>query len=308
MANRRYADESVYDLIPTVQPEAQKPPLYRSKHDPTLLPSYSTLGLKNTNKLIRNTDGALKEQQVSTGLAGASHTMRKPQSTMGAPLGNTAADPKKFLKRATGQPHLEPIPHQFSRTAPLPRKPEVPHKDERPIMGLRSDKNYVVANSVENIVSVPKKKAVEPIRAVDRGDYGKVPGYLTKVKTALQQEKEYIEQANAMHDDSQYLPQYMREVDPAEKRDMIDALKAKLEEKQRVYYALPFSKDTATQITRKEKLEKDMAAIESALQKLDKDVVMVYSDMSKYYAMHARAETLREAQKMATRRHLQPQS
>jgi hypothetical protein len=33
------------------------------------------------------------------------------------------------------------------------KKPAVPKKDEKPIMGLVSDKNYVVANAVENILA-----------------------------------------------------------------------------------------------------------------------------------------------------------
>jgi hypothetical protein len=33
------------------------------------------------------------------------------------------------------------------------RKPSIPKKDEKPIMGLVSDKNFIVANAVENILA-----------------------------------------------------------------------------------------------------------------------------------------------------------
>ena len=33
------------------------------------------------------------------------------------------------------------------------KKPPVPKKDEKPIQGLVSDKNYIVANAVENILA-----------------------------------------------------------------------------------------------------------------------------------------------------------
>lgn len=33
------------------------------------------------------------------------------------------------------------------------KRPPVPKKDEKPIMGLVSDKNYIVANAVENILA-----------------------------------------------------------------------------------------------------------------------------------------------------------
>jgi len=37
-----------------------------------------------------------------------------------------------------------------------PNKPPVPKKDEKPIHGLVSDKNFIVANAVENILAAPK--------------------------------------------------------------------------------------------------------------------------------------------------------
>ncbi len=36
------------------------------------------------------------------------------------------------------------------------KKEKVPVKDEKPIMGLVSDKNYIVANAVENILAGKK--------------------------------------------------------------------------------------------------------------------------------------------------------
>ena len=35
------------------------------------------------------------------------------------------------------------------------KKPAVPKKDEKPIHGLVSDKNFIVANAVEAILSAP---------------------------------------------------------------------------------------------------------------------------------------------------------
>ena len=37
------------------------------------------------------------------------------------------------------------------------RKPPVPRRDEYPIMGLKTTKNFITQNAVENIMSVPKK-------------------------------------------------------------------------------------------------------------------------------------------------------
>lgn len=43
------------------------------------------------------------------------------------------------------------IETQFQRAAE--KKAPVPKKDEKPIMGLVSDKNFIVANAVENILA-----------------------------------------------------------------------------------------------------------------------------------------------------------
>jgi hypothetical protein len=44
------------------------------------------------------------------------------------------------------------IATKYNRDAEY-KKPDVPKKDEKPIMGLISDKNYIVANAVENILA-----------------------------------------------------------------------------------------------------------------------------------------------------------
>jgi hypothetical protein len=286
------ADESIYNLIPVPPEEIVKPPIYRSKHNPTLMPSYSTIGLTNTSKLVTNTGGVTDGPD-----ADARNNGRKTHATMGNVVAGNV-NPKQFLKKS-GSPEVNK--HTFSRSASEPRKAPVPPKDERPIMGLRSEKNFVVANSVENIISVPKKKHVPPLAATARHDYGKAPKYLRNIKQALESEKTFIKQSQELQD-QQPMPQYMREIDEFEKREMVVALKEKFEEKQKLYYALPFSKDTATQVARKEHLEKEMAAIEAALKKIDKEVVLVYSDMNKHYSMYARGATLKEAQKLATTR------
>lgn len=50
----------------------------------------------------------------------------------------------------------------------------MPLVSEKPVMGLKSGKNFVVTNAVENILSVPKA-AKEDTRYVNKKDYGKVP-------------------------------------------------------------------------------------------------------------------------------------
>jgi hypothetical protein len=75
------------------------------------------------------------------------------------------------------------------------KKPSIPSKEEKPIMGLTSEKNYIVANAVSNILAgtimhnlvVPKNVKAEPKKYVEKKDYGKVPGYLTKHKNEIEE-------------------------------------------------------------------------------------------------------------------------
>ena len=44
-------------------------------------------------------------------------------------------------------------------------------------MGLRSNKNYIISNAVENILSAPKVSK-EQVDYLSKKDYGRTPSYL----------------------------------------------------------------------------------------------------------------------------------
>jgi len=58
------------------------------------------------------------------------------------------------------------------------KKVPVPLKDEKPIMGLVSDKNFIVSNAVENILAAPKLPSNSDKDFLKKKNYGKVPRYL----------------------------------------------------------------------------------------------------------------------------------
>jgi len=64
----------------------------------------------------------------------------------------------------------------FSRDGP--KKVAVPLRDEKPIMGLVSDKNFIVSNAVENILAAPKLPTSGNKDYLKKKNYGKVPKYL----------------------------------------------------------------------------------------------------------------------------------
>lgn len=57
----------------------------------------------------------------------------------------------------------------------------MPRVNEKPVQGLKSNKNFIVTNAIENILSVAKKTE-EPIDWQKKKDYGKQPEYLSKIK------------------------------------------------------------------------------------------------------------------------------
>ena len=96
------------------------------------------------------------------------------------------------------------------------RRPAVPEHTEKPVMGLKSNKNFITTNAVDNIMSVPKKPAanfvdtrggkvneLEPSglvpKFVKKKDYGKTPTYLVKRKEDMEQAQrdydEYIKES-----------------------------------------------------------------------------------------------------------------
>lgn len=87
-------EESIYNLIPQPVPLPEKAPMYRSKHNATCPPTYSTFGITNTSKPgYTNLAG-------STTLEEGCHTYKKAFATMGKD-GN-AIPPSNMLKKKTG--------------------------------------------------------------------------------------------------------------------------------------------------------------------------------------------------------------
>jgi hypothetical protein len=61
----------------------------------------------------------------------------------------------------------------------------VPKATEKPVHGLKSNKNFIVTNAIENILSAAKKSE-EPIDWKQKKDYGQIPEYLNRIKENIQ--------------------------------------------------------------------------------------------------------------------------
>ena len=153
-------------------------------------------------------------------------------------------------------------------------KPPVPTRAEKPVMGLVSQKNYITANAVDNILAVPKKPQSKEVNYLAKADYGQVPKYLDRVKTQIAEEYKMIEE---MQQSSQ--PQNEDEIDmlsDEERQKLLDGLKANWAHINKEYQTLSFTLDTPAKKMRKEEYERTLEQIENDIKKLSKKFVFIH--------------------------------
>ncbi len=80
---------------------------------------------------------------------------------------------------------------KFNRTSGA-RKAAVPRREDRPVYGLKTSKNFVVSNAVENILAAPNVKPPSEKNYAKKKDYGKVPGYLKKNYNEIEEEFQQV--------------------------------------------------------------------------------------------------------------------
>jgi len=244
-----YQEESIYNLIPKVSEPPPKPPQHASKFSSPVREEY------RKNKQLNKTMGPAKV---------------------------AVNEPKKFLKKHEKEPKL-PDKSVYMYPDENARRPPVPKHTEKPVMGLKSNKNFITNNAVENIMSVPKKPAakfadtkdgkindLEPSGLVPKylkkKDYGKTPAYLV-------QRKEDMEQAQRDYDE--YVRENMKRgamncLTNGERQAIIDGLKTNWEEIYHQYQGLSVVTDTAPKKNRKERMEGEMNQLERDIELLEK--------------------------------------
>merc|ERR1712196_19 len=240
-------EESIYCLIPPVIEPPPKPPLYRSKY-PGTVPA---------NK--------------------------RKEATMG-PLKVKAPEPDRYLKAYTREDNKLPEPRKFTYKDTMERKPAVPTRNEKPVMGLVTSKNFITCNAVENILAVPKKTDVRQVSYMNKKGYGKVPAYLEKVKGEIQDEYNYImqmqEMANEEMDDEGY--GRTRMLSEGERIEMLNGLKTNWDRINKAYQTLSFTLDTPAKKQRKEEFEAQLEQLERDIEKLSKGTLFIEEDQGMY--------------------------
>ena len=153
-------------------------------------------------------------------------------------------------------------------------KPPVPSRSDKPVLGRRTDKNYIACNAVEVIQSTPKRTQEEDIRLHE--EYGKIPSYLSSVKAAMEQERQLVEkyvaeQHGPSHDEETQL------MDDSERLELIDRLKQRWDDVNSVYqkYCHKVQLDTPGEIKRKATQEAELKQLEEDIEKLSRSGPLV---------------------------------
>eukprot|EP00294_Goniomonas_avonlea_P003946 CAMPEP_0114552792 /NCGR_PEP_ID=MMETSP0114-20121206/7309_1 /TAXON_ID=31324 /ORGANISM="Goniomonas sp, Strain m" /LENGTH=260 /DNA_ID=CAMNT_0001737683 /DNA_START=257 /DNA_END=1039 /DNA_ORIENTATION=+ len=251
----RYEDEpeeSVYALIPQPAPRVVKEPLYRSIH-----PGEVT-AFKQTAK-----------EHLGGGV-GAARTMGKLVSK---------PQPNQYLPKYSRTAPLPPVskdrPWNRSERTAHEKKPPIPTRDDRPVMGLVSQKNYITANAVDNILAVPKRPARNDIDYLKKADFGKVPPYLGRVKQQVEDEYRMIEEMQEQQRQDEDKLTMMGEM---ERAAIVEGLKANWERINKEYQTLSFTLDTPAKKKRKEEYESMLEQIEQDIKRLSKKFVFVHEE------------------------------
>jgi hypothetical protein len=83
------------------------------------------------------------------------------------------------------------------------KKALVPRVHEKPVLGLRSDKNFIVTNAIENILSTAKAQE-DSIDWLKKQSYGEIPEYLRRIKENIQGEYRMIQNLHAKNSEEKY--------------------------------------------------------------------------------------------------------
>ena len=151
----------------------------------------------------------------------------------------------------------------------------VPKKDEKPIMGLVSDKNFIVSNAVENILAAPKLPSNTDKDYLKKRNYGKVPNYLQKIKQEIEDEYQLVREMQIEDEAEMDRQKFLMNDD--EKQELIAALKKKWEVVHKEYQTLTHKNklDTLGLKEKYERCERELNQLEKDIQQLSKNYIFV---------------------------------
>lgn len=237
--------ESIYNLIPSKQEVPERPPRHTSKFPSKVHPSELPFG----------------------------QTKLQGHATFGRPDGTNYQATEQFTRRREKEPVL---PEPTAPTNPkIKLRPPVPDRNDSPVLGLTSNKNYITSNAVEVILAKPGKVPQEDFLWTSRPGYGKNPMYLKRNKEILNSEREAFENYVKMRT-APPASQHVTQLDPAERAQLLRHLKVKWQSVNTAYQKLALSVDSDVKKHRKEELERILGEFEKDIKTLERgDTVLI---------------------------------
>lgn len=172
------------------------------------------------------------------------------------------------------------------------RKPPVPDPiKDRPLLGVKTNKNFISQNAVDTIMAVPKKpernlvdtrkgdkfsldpSGLAPVY-VKKKEFGSIPGYILDRKE---------ESAKAKEEYEKYMAEYfkrgaLRSMSEEERDAILNGLKQNWDELHKTYQSLSVVTDTIPKRMRKEKIETEMKLLEKDIDLLQRHQLIYVAD------------------------------
>ena len=142
-------------------------------------------------------------------------------------------------------------------------------------MGLSSDKNFIVANAVENILAAPKIPPAKTKQYTKKKDYGLKPKYLETIKQDIEKEYEMVRDMRGKEEEEKDKERFL--LPEEERKSLVDQLKLKWDTVHKEYQGITHitKVDTLGLKNKKERLEKELANLEKDIAKLSKNYIFV---------------------------------
>ncbi|CAM9828082.1 unnamed protein product [Chrysoparadoxa australica] len=258
--------ETIYSLVPVAPEKVEKPSMYRSMHPPDSQLAGTTIGLQGTTRP----------------LGVGSFTSRKAHATFGRSEASYRSDPKQYLKKGARSTNIWSDSAKrtigggtISCRDTTKLKASVPRRDDVPVFGVASTKNFITTNAVAAILAKPGGNArsrAPVINYLEKEDYGQVPGYLEQVKAEVKHENDMIDTfVREQIGMCEGAPQMVTPMDEFEREDLVDKLKAKWDDANKDYQLLAHvvNLDCYGMFKRKERLEAELKQLERDIEKLE---------------------------------------
>ena len=266
-----FQEESIYNLLPARSLIPEKKKMYRSMYPSWIAPTASTFILGNTSYPgVANMGGTLEFPR-------GAHPITGNWRNFGLPKGGYRINPERFIKK-NHQYKILP-PKERLRSDEEVKKPPVVTVKEKPIMGLKSEKDYVKANAVDVILMETRKRKVPNDKDLDfylhKKNYGKVPNYMKRAQSAVQRSKEEALALKRAND--RYNQSMKKNIDGDELEQLREGLNKKLNQLMAEYSKIAHRRkfDTLTTRNYKERLENEMERVQKDIELLSKDRVEV---------------------------------